>query len=101
VDEVKETWKKLHNEELNDLYSAPNVVQMMKSRRLRWAGHVGGMGGSRGVCRVLVGNLREKDHLEDIGIDGGIILRSIIWKWDVGAWTRSIWVQNWTGGGHF
>ena len=48
-------WRKLHNEELNDLYSPPNIVWMIKSRRMRWARHVARMGERRGVYRVLVG----------------------------------------------
>ena len=47
--------RKLHNEELNDLYCLPNVVRVMKSRRMRLAGHVARMGERRGICRVLVG----------------------------------------------
>ena len=54
-DEVTGEWRKLHNEELRDLYSLPNVVRVVKSRRMRWAGHVAGMGEGRGVHRVLVG----------------------------------------------
>jgi len=54
-DEVTGEWKKLHNEELSDLYSLPNVVRVVKSRRTRWAGHVARMGEVRGVHRVLVG----------------------------------------------
>ena len=48
-------WRKLHNEELSDLYSLPNIVRVVKSRRMRWAGHVARMGQGRGVHRVLVG----------------------------------------------
>jgi len=54
-DEVTEEWRRLHNEKLNDLYSSPNIVRVIKSRRMRWAGHVVRMGGERGVYRVLVG----------------------------------------------
>ena len=54
-DEVTGEWRKLHNEELSDLYSLPNIVRMVKSRRMRWAGHVACMGEGRGVHRVLVG----------------------------------------------
>jgi len=54
-DEVKGEWRKLHNEELNNLYSSPNIVRMIKSRRMRWVGHVARMGEGRGVYRVLVG----------------------------------------------
>jgi len=54
-DEVTGEWRRLHNEELNDLYSSPNIVRVMKSRRMRCAGHVGHMVEERGVYRVLVG----------------------------------------------
>ena len=54
-DEVTGEWRRLHKEELNDLYSSPNIVQEIKSRRMRWAGHVARMGEERGVYRVLVG----------------------------------------------
>jgi len=48
-------WRKLHNEELNYLYSSPNIVWVIKSRRMRWAGHVAHMGERRGIYRILVG----------------------------------------------
>ena len=54
-DEVTGEWRRLHNEELNDLYSSPNIVRVIKSRRMTWAGHVAHMGEERGVYRVLVG----------------------------------------------
>ena len=54
-DEVTEEWRRLHNEELNDLYSSPNIVWVIKSRRMRWVGHVARIGEGRGVYRVLVG----------------------------------------------
>ena len=53
-DEVIGEWRILHNEELNNLYSSPSIVRVIKSRRIRWAGHVGHMGEGRGVYRVLV-----------------------------------------------
>jgi hypothetical protein len=53
-------WRKLHNEELNDPYSSPNIVQVIKLRRMRWVGHVAHMGESRGIYRVLVGKLEGK-----------------------------------------
>ena len=55
TDEVTEEWRKFHNEELKDLYCSPNIVRVIKSRRMRWAGHVARMGEERGVYRVLVG----------------------------------------------
>ena len=54
-DEVAGEWRKLRNEELSDLYSLPNIVWVVKLRRMRWAGHVACMGQGRGVYRVLVG----------------------------------------------
>jgi len=54
-DEVTEEWRRLHNEELNDLYSPPNIVRVIKSRRMRWAGLVARMGEEREVYRVLLG----------------------------------------------
>jgi hypothetical protein len=56
-------WRKLHNEELNDLYSLSNIVQMIKSRRTRWAGYVASMRERRGVYRVLVGIKEGKGRL--------------------------------------
>ena len=53
-EEVTGEWRRLHNEELNDLYSSPNIVRVIKSRRMRWAGHEARMGEKRGVYRVLV-----------------------------------------------
>ena len=56
-------WRGLHNEGLNDLYCSPNIVRVIKWRRMRWAGHVASMGEERGVCRVLVGKLEGKRPL--------------------------------------
>jgi len=54
-DEVTGEWRRLHNEELKDLYSSPNIVRVIRSRRMRWAGHVARLGEERGEYRVLVG----------------------------------------------
>jgi hypothetical protein len=54
-DEVKGRWRKLHNEEIRDLYSSSSIIRIMKSRRMRWAGHVARMGGKRNAYRLLVG----------------------------------------------
>jgi hypothetical protein len=89
---------KLHNEELNDLYFSPNIVWVIKSRRMRWVGHVACVGKGRGVYGVWRGNLRERDHWGDPGVGGRIILRWIFRKWDVGLWTGSSWLRIETGG---
>jgi len=54
-DEVTVEWRKLHNEEMNDLYFSPIIVRLIKSRRMRWAGHIACMGERKGLYRVLVG----------------------------------------------
>jgi len=82
-DEVTGEWRILHNEELNDLYSSPNIVRMIKSRRMRWAGHVARMG-EGGCIGSWWGNRRKTDHL---CVDGWIILGWISRRWDVGIWT--------------
>jgi hypothetical protein len=62
-DEVTGEWRKFHNDELNDLYSLPNIVRVVKSRRMRWAGHVARMGEGRVVHRILVGKPERKSTL--------------------------------------
>jgi len=62
-DEVTEEWRKLHNEELSDLYSSPNIVREIRSRVMSWAGHVARMGERRGIYRVLVGKPEGKRPL--------------------------------------
>jgi hypothetical protein len=92
-DEVTGEWRKLHEEELNDLYFSPNIVRVIKSRRMRWAGHVGVFGRGEVCTGFWWGKLRERDHLENPGVDGRITLRWIFRKWDVGTWTGSIWLR--------
>jgi len=98
-DEVTGEWRKLYNEKLNDLYSSPNIVRAIKQRRKRWAGRVARMGEGEACTGFWWGNLRERDHLGDPGIDGRIILRWIFRKWDVGLLTGSSWLRIGTGGG--
>jgi len=62
-DEITGEWRRLHDEELNDLYSSPNIVRVTKSRRTRWAGHMARMGEEREVYRVLVGKPEGKRPL--------------------------------------
>ena len=97
-DEVRGEWRKLHNEELNDLYSSPIIVWVIKSKRMRWVGHVARMGTEQAYTGFWWGNLREREHLGDPGVNGSIVLR--LRKWDVGVWTGSICLRIRTGGGH-
>jgi hypothetical protein len=60
TNEVSGGWRKLHNKELHNLYSSSNIIRMMKSRRMRWAGHVARMGETRNAYRILVGKPEEK-----------------------------------------
>ena len=75
---------KKRNEDLSDTYSSLNIIRVIISRRTKWAEHVIRMGEKRDVYRVLLGNLRERDHLEDPGVDGRIILRWSFMKWNGG-----------------
>jgi hypothetical protein len=69
-DEVTGGWRKLHNEELHNLYSSPSIITMIKSRRMRWTGHVARMGERRNAYRILVGKPGGKNHWEDQDIGG-------------------------------
>ena len=100
-DEVTGEWRRLHSEELNDLYSSPNIVWVIKSRRIRWAGHVARMGEERGCTGSWWGNRREGDQWGDLDVDGWIILGWISRRWDVGIWTGLGWPRIGTGGGRF
>jgi len=76
-DEVTGEWRKLHNDEPNDLYSSPNIVQVIKPIRMRWAGHVSHMERREAYTGFWWGNLKERNNLGDPGVDGRIILRWI------------------------
>jgi len=90
----------LHNEELNDLYLSPPSGDKIETNEMGGACSTYG-GEERRVQGVWWGNPRERDHLEDPGVDRKIILRWIFRKWDVGAWTGLIWLRTGTGGWHF
>jgi hypothetical protein len=77
-EEVAGDWRRLHNEELR--YASPNVVKVIKSRRMGWAGHVALMVEMRNASNILVENLKGRDHLEDLGVDGRITLEWILGK---------------------
>jgi hypothetical protein len=91
-------WRRLHNEELNDLYSSQNIIRVIKSRIMRWAAHVACMGKREVRTGFWWGELREGDHLRDQSADGRILLKWIFEKWD-GAWTGLSWLRIGIGGG--
>jgi hypothetical protein len=74
-------WRKLYSEDLNDPYSSANIIQEIKSRRVRWD-HVAFMGGEERRIEFWWGNMRDTDQLGDPGVDERIILRWIFGKWD-------------------
>jgi hypothetical protein len=85
-DEVTGEWRRLHNKEFYALYSSPNIIQVIKSRRLRWVGHVARIGARREVHSGLQwGKPRKGDYLKDPGGDGRIILKWIFVRLDGGA----------------
>jgi hypothetical protein len=61
-DEVAGGWRKLHNEELHNLYSSPSIIRMIKSRRMGWAGHVAPLGAKRNAYRILVGKPKGRQN---------------------------------------
>jgi hypothetical protein len=97
--EVTGEWRRLHDEELNDLYSSRNIIRVMKSRRMRWAEHVARMGEGRGAYTILVGRPEGRRSLgrprrrweDNIKMD----LQGVGW----GAWTGLMWLRIGTGGG--
>jgi hypothetical protein len=99
-DEVTGEWKKLHNEELNDLYSSPNIVRVVKSRRMRWAGPVARMGEERGVHRVLVGKPEGKRALGRPKRRWENNIKRIFSTLEVVVATRWSWLRIGTGGEH-
>ena len=80
----KREWRRLHKEELYILYSSPDIIRMIKSRKLRWAGHVARMR-EQAHTGFQWESLSEGDHSEDPGVDGRIILKFIFEKWDGGG----------------
>jgi hypothetical protein len=100
-DEVTGGWRKLHNEELHNLYSSPSIIRMIKSRRMRWAGHVARMGKKRNAYRILMRNPEGKRPVrrprrrwvDNIRMD----LREI--GWDGLDWIGLIWLRIGTSRG--
>jgi hypothetical protein len=98
-DEVTGEWRKLHSEELHNLYSSPDVIRQVKSMRMRWAGHVTRVGEERNVYKVLVGKPEGKRPLGRPSVGGKMgserILGRLVW----GVWIGFDWLKTGTGGG--
>jgi hypothetical protein len=84
-DEVTGEWRRLHNGELHNLYSSPDIIRQIKSRRMRWAGHVARMGDGRNVYRVLVGKPEGKRPLGRP--------KWTLWRLAVGVWSGFTWLR--------
>jgi hypothetical protein len=69
------SWRKLHDDELHSLYSSSNIVRVIKSRRMRWAGHVAHMEKGRVCTGFWFGRRKRRDHWEDLGVGGRVTLR--------------------------
>jgi hypothetical protein len=100
-DEATGGWRKLHNEELYSLYSSPCIIRMIKSRRMRWAGHVARMGEKRNAYRTLVGSQKVRDLWEDQDVGGWTILKMDLREigWDGMVLIGLIWIRLGTSGG--
>jgi len=98
-EEVAREWRKLHNEKLNDLYCSSSIVQVIKSRRMIWAGHVALMGERRGVCRVLVGKPEGKRPLGRPRRRGEDNIKIGIQEVGCGVRTGWSWLRIGTSGG--
>ena len=92
--------KKLHNEELNYLYSSPNIVTVIKLRRMRWAEYIALMEKGRGLYRDLVGKPEGKRPLWRPRHRWEGNIKVDLEKWDVGVWAGSSWLRIGTGGAH-
>jgi len=98
-DEVTGEWSRIHNEELNDLYSSPNIVRVTKSRRRKWPCHVARMGVERACIGSWWGNHMEGEQWGDLGVDGQKVLERITRRWDVCIRTGLGWFRIETVGG--
>jgi hypothetical protein len=90
-DEV--SWRKLHNDELHSLYSSPNIVRVIKSRRLKWAGRVVRMGTGEVFAGFWLGGPKARNHWDDLGVGGRIALRSTLGKYGSLGRTGFSWLR--------
>jgi hypothetical protein len=91
--EVAGGLRKLHNEELHNLYALPNMIREIKSRKVRWAGHIARTRETRNAYKVWSENLKGRDLSEELGVDGRIILEEILGKEGGKVWTGCIWLR--------
>jgi hypothetical protein len=89
----------LHNGKIQNLYSSPDIIRQIKSRRMGWAGHVARMGAGINVYRVLVGKPEGKDHLKDQGVDGRTGSKWTLGRLVGGVWNGFTWLRIGTVGG--
>jgi hypothetical protein len=95
-DEVMGQWRKFHSEELHNLYSSPDIIRQVKSRRMRWAGHMACM---REKCtRFWWENPKERDHSEDRGVGGKVGSEWILGRLAWGVWIGFDWLRTGTCG---
>ena len=97
-DDITGKWRRLHNEELHDLHSTPNIIRVIKARRLRDAEHLARADTAEMHTGIWWWDLRKINHLEDMGLDRRIILKCIF-EGGFGAWTRFICLRIGMGGG--
>jgi hypothetical protein len=81
-EEVSGGWRRLHYEELHNLYTSPNIIFGTMLRRMRWAGHVSLTGEIRNALKISVGNIKGRDHTGYLGVGGRIVLDSIRMLWN-------------------
>ena len=91
-DETTGEWRKLHNEELDDLHSSPNIILAIKTIRMRWTGHVARMGRGEVHTACWWENPREREHLEDLRVNGITILKRNL-RSGMGGWNGLTYVQ--------
>jgi hypothetical protein len=98
-DEVTGGWRKLHNEELHNLYSSPSIIRMIKSRRMRWVGHVSRMGRSRMHIGYWWEIQKERDQWEDRDVGEWTILKWVLERYNGMVGIGLIWLRIGTSGG--
>jgi hypothetical protein len=92
-DEVTGEWRKLHSGELRNLYSSPDIIRQIRSRRMRWAGRVARKGRGETYRGFWWESPKEKDHLKDQGVDGRMGSKWTLGDWLGGVWSGFAWLR--------